>query len=73
MAHRGLIMKRINPSIMAIWLKYIVSAQGIPESVGMLPGFRANAPKEVSDAVIRNISSEMNADRFQLRMQKLVN
>ena len=69
--HRLLIMKRIEPSVLLLWLKYIVSAQGIPESVGMLSGFRANAPKEAFDAVMDNIRSEMDPDRFQLFMGKL--
>jgi hypothetical protein len=69
--HRLQIMKRISPSTMLIWLKYIVPAQGIPESVGMLSGFRDNVPKEVFDAAMDNIRSEMDPDRFQLLMWKL--
>lgn len=71
MQQRALTMQRIKFPILLLWLKYMIPAQGEPESVGMLSGFRANAPAEAFEQVLAVIKPEMDANRFHRLVAKL--
>lgn len=70
-ASRIEIMKQIAFPMLLLWLKNIVPAQQENASVGMLSGFKANAPKEAFDAVLAIIQPEMNVQAFQSLVEKL--
>jgi hypothetical protein len=71
MQHRIRIMQRVQFPMLLLWMKYIIPAQAESESVGMLKGMKANAPKEAFDQVASVIKSEMSDTRFDQLMRKL--
>lgn len=71
MQHRIAVMQRIEFPVLLLWLKYVVPAQPEDASVGMLSGFKANAPKEVFDKVLEVIKGELDAGRFKRLLERL--
>lgn len=63
--HRQTIMKKISPDTLLLWLKYVIPAQRIGESVDMLSGLKANAPREYFEKVMEAIRSEMGPPRYE--------
>lgn len=63
--HRQTIMKKISPDTLLLWLKYVIPAQRIGESVDMLSGLKANAPREYFEKVMEAIRSEMGPQRYE--------
>lgn len=63
--HRVSIMQRIEFPVLLLWLKYIIPAQPLQESAGMLAGFRSVAPKETFGQVLAVVQGEMGAERFR--------
>ena len=64
-SHRMQIMRSIQFPILVLWLKYIIPAQSADESLGMLAGLKASAPKEAYDHVLTVLKGEMPADRYE--------
>ena len=64
MQHRQTIMKKLEPNTLLLWLKYIIPAQRIDESVGMLAGLKANAPEAFFKQVLETIKAEMERERY---------
>lgn len=62
--HRQTIMKKLEPNTLMLWLKYIVPAQRIDESVGMLAGLKANAPQAFFTQVMETVRTEMEHERY---------
>ena len=62
--HRQTIMKKLEPNTLMLWLKYIVPAQRIDESVGMLCGLKENSPEAFFKQVMETIRGEMEEDRY---------
>lgn len=63
--HRMQIMKKLTPDMLTLWLKYVIPAQRIDESMGMLTGLKANAPETVFKQVMAAIKSNMEDERYQ--------
>jgi hemerythrin-like domain-containing protein len=70
--HRHAIMKRLAPATLILWLKYIVPAQRVDESISMLSGLKANAPQELFIEVMSVISTEMEPERYR-ELEALLN
>lgn len=71
MQHRAAIMQKIEFPIMLIWIKYIIPAMREDQSIGMLSGFKANAPKPAFDQVLAVIKEAMDPQRFESLIAKL--
>lgn len=69
--HRQAIMKKLQPNILLLWLKYVIPAQRIDESLGMLSGLKANAPQPFFAQVMETIKNEMDPGRYIELVQKL--
>jgi hypothetical protein len=69
--HRIAIMQKVPFPVMLLWMKYTIPAQSEKESLDMLGGLKANAPKEVFEEVLQAISAEMNAERYKSLVDKL--
>ena len=69
--HRLEIMKKLAPDMLTLWLKYVIPAQRIDESIGMLAGLKANAPDPFFNQVMSTIKSEMEQERYQELERKL--
>lgn len=65
MQHRLAIMRRAEPSMLVLWLKYIIPAQQEHESIGMLSGLKANAPEPFFREVLETIENEMEPGRYR--------
>lgn len=65
MQHRQEIMKNIAPETLTLWLKYVIPAQRIDESMGMLSGLKANAPQPFFERVMATIKGEMEQARYE--------
>ncbi len=63
--HRLAIMKRLAPATLLLWLKYIIPAQRVDESISMLSGLKANAPQEFFAQVMNVIRMEMEPKRYR--------
>lgn len=70
--HRNSVMQRLPFPILLLWLKYIIPAQREAESLGMLSGFKANAPSAAFDQVMTAIKTELDAERYESLASKLV-
>lgn len=70
--HRQTIMKTLKPETLLLWLKYIVPAQHIDESVGMLSGLKVSAPKPFFERVLETIEIEMDQERYNELKVKLI-
>ena len=70
--HRQAIMKKLEPEILLLWLKYVIPAQRIDESVGMLSGLKANAPQPFFNRVLETIKKEMEPERYKQLEIKLL-
>ena len=70
--HRQIIMKKLKPETLLLWLKYIIPAQQADESLGMLMGLKANAPETFFKQVMQTIKTEMEQERYQDLEAKLV-
>ncbi|MDQ2658039.1 MAG: hypothetical protein M3Y60_11525 [Bacteroidota bacterium] len=64
MQHRHAIMKQLKPPMLLLWLKYIIPAQRVDESVGMLSGLKANAPADFFKQVMDILSMEIEPERY---------
>jgi hypothetical protein len=62
--HRQTIMKKLEPNTLLLWLKYVIPAQRMNESVGMLAGLKANAPEVFFKQVMETIKAEMEQERY---------
>ena len=62
--HRMAIMQSIPFPVMLLWMKYAVPAQREEQNVGMLAGFKANAPAQVFEQLLTAIRSEMDATAY---------
>jgi hypothetical protein len=71
--HRQTIMKKLEPNTLLLWLKYIIPAQRIDESVGMLSGLKANAAEAFFKQVIETIKAEMDQERYDELEVRLAN
>lgn len=69
--HRKAIMQKVHFPTMLLWLKYTIPAQREDENLGMLRGFKANAPQEAYDQVLAIIRGEMDADRYEQLISKI--
>jgi len=69
--HRQTIMKKLEPNTLLLWLKYIIPAQRIDESVGMLAGLKANAPEVFFKQVMETIKVEIAPERYNELAVKL--
>ena len=65
MQHRQAIMKKLQPETLLLWLKYVIPAQRIDESLGMLSGLKANAPAPYFERVMQTVKGEMEAARYR--------
>ncbi len=65
------IMKEIEPQMMLLWLKYAVPAQREEQNIGLLSGFKTNAPAPVFEQVLAVIKSEMTSDAYQSLLTRL--
>ena len=63
--HRQTITKRLSPDILLLWLKYIIPAQRVEESLGMLSGLKANVPKQYFERVMETVKGEMEIARYE--------
>jgi hypothetical protein len=70
--HRMGIMKKLEPNMLTLWLKYVIPAQRVDESIGMLAGLKANAPEAFFSEVMSTIKSEMDQERYEELEGKLV-
>ncbi len=70
--HRMGIMKKLEPDMLTLWLKYIIPAQRVDESIGMLAGLKANAPEPFFKQVMSTIKGEMEQERYQELERKLL-
>ena len=70
--HRMGIMKKLEPDMLTLWLKYIIPAQRVDESIGMLAGLKANAPEPFFKQVMSTIKGEMEEERYQELERKLL-
>jgi hypothetical protein len=62
--HRQTIMKKLEPNTLLLWLKYIIPAQRIDESVGMLTGLKTNAAEAFFNQVMETLKAEMEEERY---------
>lgn len=62
--HRTEIMQKLEPNMLTLWLKYVIPAQRVEESIGMLAGLRANAPEVFFTRVMSTIKGEMEQERY---------
>jgi hypothetical protein len=69
--HRQAIMKKLEPAMLLLWLKYVIPAQRIDESLGMLSGVKANAPEVFFKRVMDTIKMEMEQERYKELEEKL--
>lgn len=69
--HRMDIMKKLSPAILTLWLKYVVPAQRVDESIGMLVGLKTNAPEHFFKEVMSTIKNEMEKELYQELEKKL--
>jgi hypothetical protein len=69
--HRISIMQKIPFPVLLLWLKFIIPAQNERESLDMLSGFKAKAPREAMDQVMSSIQVEMDSDRYESLKRKL--
>jgi hypothetical protein len=69
--HRNDTMQRLPFPILLLWLKYIVPAQREEESLGMLSGFKANAPLAAYEQVMASIKTELDSERYESLALKL--
>lgn len=72
MQHRQAIMKRLAPDVLLLWLKYIIPAQRVDESIGMLSGLKANAPKAFFENVMDILKLEMGNEKYGELTKKLM-
>jgi len=72
MQHRVEIMQKLPFPVLLLWMKYIIPAQREDESLGMLSGFKANAPAAAFNQVLANIRTEIAAERYESLISKLV-
>ena len=70
--HRMGIMKKLEPDMLTLWLKYIIPAQRVDESIGMLAGLKANTPEPFFKQVMSTIKGEMEEERYQELERKLL-
>lgn len=63
-SHRIEIMQRIELPVLKLWLKYIVPAQIISESIAMLKGLKASLPEELFADIMYIINKQMSSKRF---------
>ena len=63
--HRQAIMKKLEPETLLLWLKYVIPAQRIDESIGMLSGLKTNAPQPFFNRVLETIEKEMEPERYK--------
>lgn len=61
-----------EPDMLTLWLKYVIPAQRIDESISMLSGLKANAPEPFFNQVMSTIKGEMEQERYQELETKLV-
>lgn len=71
MQHRTIIMQKIDFPVMLLWLKYTIPAMRESQSIGMLSGLKANAPKPAFDQVLAVLKEVMEPKRFKSLMEKL--
>lgn len=69
--HRMAIMKKLEFPVLLLWMKYVIPAQFEEESIGMLSGLKAGAPKEAFETVLATIKQEMNPARFDRLLSRL--
>lgn len=69
--HRMTIMKKLEFPVLLLWMKYVIPAQSEEESIGMLSGLKAGAPKEAFEAVLNTIKPEMSSVRFDSLLSRL--
>ena len=70
--HRMEIMKKLEPNMLTLWLKYVIPAQRVDENIGMLSGLKANAPEAFFNEVMSTIKGEMDQERYEELEGKLV-
>jgi hypothetical protein len=63
--HRLAIMKKLEPSMLLLWLKYVIPAQKLNESLGMLSGVKASAPEAFFKEVLEILQKEMDLERYK--------
>jgi hypothetical protein len=69
--HRMEVMQRLSFPVLLLWLKYVIPAQREDESLGMLSGFKANAPASVFQQVLDVIKTELDSIRYDSLVSKL--
>lgn len=69
--HRMTIMKKLEFPVLLLWMKYVIPAQSEEESIGMLSGLKAGAPKEAFQAVLNTIKPQMSSVRFDSLLSRL--
>lgn len=70
--HRTEIMQKLEPNMLTLWLKYVIPAQRLGESIGMLAGLKADAPEAFFIKVMSTIKREMEQERYEELEEKLV-
>lgn len=70
--HRQTIMKKLEPNMLLLWLKYVIPAQRIDESLAMLSGLKANAPEHFFSRVMETINEVMELERYNELLRKLM-
>jgi hypothetical protein len=71
MQHRQTIMGRMEFPILLLWLKYAIPAQRVDQNAGMLSGFKANAPSEAYEQVLKVIRNEMDSDPYAQLLSRI--
>lgn len=71
MQHRIAVMQKLPFPILLLWMKYIIPAQREDESLGMLSGFKANAPATAFEAVLAAFKTEITGERYESLISKL--
>jgi hypothetical protein len=69
--HRNQTMQRLAFPVLLLWLKYIIPAQREEESLGMLSGFKANAPQAAFEQVMATIKTELDGESYKSLASKL--
>jgi len=70
--HRAMIMQKLAPPVLQLWLQFIIPALSHPERTGFLKGFRANAPEPFYLDTMSKLQSHVQADEWQ-KLQNALN
>jgi hypothetical protein len=70
--HRIAIMKKVEPAILLLWMKYVIPSQRDDESLSMLSGLKTNAPEPFFKQVMDTIKGEIEPERYQVLETQLL-